>query len=487
MGNLNSILAGTCTIKDLFSFEKNYTISIPDYQRAYVWDIKKVESLINDIESFYKDNAKEIYYYLGSILFYKKDKSTYEVIDGQQRLTTLLIIDYVTNKSDSILKTKTDLVNFIFNSPISQNNIIKNKDFLIQEKNNLKDKKWLDIFSKLVVSVVITDNQDDAFTFFDTQNHRGIKLSAVDYLKSYHLRELKEELGKQEIFAKKWDYNNQNQFLNLLYHQILWRSRMWKGRDVRYENNDMLLNEFQEKTQKPEINNRINIYSNKKNRIAKSLEFNEYSGITLQTLPISLQTKAIDFPLELRQPIEKGIGFFLYTEKYVEVYNHLFETRHNIDSEIGLFQDFYEKVYLKADVSDYLKMLFKLSITTYYDKYEDYQLYPFALWLDFLIGSYRIKLDSIVELTPVKIIRDENQNLLDIILHSYQPNEVFQFIKKITDNEIYKTEKVVIEFKTQHRVKERYKKALLNYYSKGIESNLLNKKNWINDRVKDYK
>ncbi|WP_267525192.1 DUF262 domain-containing protein [Campylobacter sp. MG1] len=65
---------------------------IPDYQRPYVWNENHIKTLLKDIES-----NKNITL-LGSIVLYKTNKVTednetiYEVIDGQQRLTTIKLI-----------------------------------------------------------------------------------------------------------------------------------------------------------------------------------------------------------------------------------------------------------------------------------------------------------------------------------------------------------------------------------------------------------
>lgn len=69
----------------IFNTDAHYVI--PRYQRAYAWEDKEIEQLIDDINDI---NASENYY-IGSLVVSKvKGKfETYEVVDGQQRLTTL--------------------------------------------------------------------------------------------------------------------------------------------------------------------------------------------------------------------------------------------------------------------------------------------------------------------------------------------------------------------------------------------------------------
>ena len=74
-------------VKDLF--EKFDYIKVPDYQRAYSWEEKQIEQFLLDIKEYLD---KDINYYIGHFLFEKKDNEKIGyVIDGQQRLTTIII------------------------------------------------------------------------------------------------------------------------------------------------------------------------------------------------------------------------------------------------------------------------------------------------------------------------------------------------------------------------------------------------------------
>ena len=71
-------------------FEKFDYIKVPDYQRAYSWEEKQIEQFLLDIKEYLD---KDINYYIGHFLFEKKkdnEKIGY-IIDGQQRLTTIII------------------------------------------------------------------------------------------------------------------------------------------------------------------------------------------------------------------------------------------------------------------------------------------------------------------------------------------------------------------------------------------------------------
>jgi len=70
--------------------------SVPDFQREYVWEREQVERLLQDLyDEFYDEESRIIQgpeYFLGSIVACKADDGTFQLIDGQQRVTTLYLI-----------------------------------------------------------------------------------------------------------------------------------------------------------------------------------------------------------------------------------------------------------------------------------------------------------------------------------------------------------------------------------------------------------
>jgi uncharacterized protein with ParB-like and HNH nuclease domain len=84
-------------INDILGFD----FYIPSYQRGYRWDETQVEALLNDLWEYKEDKAKNPFYCLQPIVVkpYEKDGSQYwEVIDGQQRLTTIFILLHYFNQ-----------------------------------------------------------------------------------------------------------------------------------------------------------------------------------------------------------------------------------------------------------------------------------------------------------------------------------------------------------------------------------------------------
>ena len=461
-----STVVGTVSVHSFFNKKSN--IVIPDYQRPYVWDNHKITQLFDDLKSHFfigskfQDNTGS--YYLGTILLHKKGDE-YEIIDGQQRITTLVLM----LKAFDIQLYSKDIFNLKYKSNISHKNIKENYSFLLTYKDLIKH-KFEDILKKLVFTVIITPSEDEAFTFFDSQNNRGVPLSAIDFLKSYHLRELKHSENLQAIFAQKWDSNNKGNFLEYLFTHYLWRNRNWKGQWLEYESKNTILETFQ-KNSKKRNTKEVKLYPNAFNTLASNLIFDELKGVNLQTNSLWLNTKEKDYPFTLRQPIQKGVGFFLYAEKYTALYNYLF-----VEKENDQFIEFYEAVYLT--INNYLKGFFKLCIVSFYDKYKGEKLYDFALYLDYFLGSIRLGQKSIVAQTIIKILRDKSQNLLDVIDMSYEPQEVFNFLIRITNKDLYETGKN----ENFSGVRNTYYKSVQYYYNEGTETKQ-NKLDWINDRL----
>ena len=90
--------------KDLSEF----TFVIPSQQRGYKWTYKNVEELLKDLWEFSKQKTKNIYC-LQPIAVVKNGECKYEVLDGQQRLTTLfLLYKYLTQKNAYTLNFERD-------------------------------------------------------------------------------------------------------------------------------------------------------------------------------------------------------------------------------------------------------------------------------------------------------------------------------------------------------------------------------------------
>ena len=74
-------------------FSSDFDYDIPSYQRPYAWTEEETDTLFEDLYDFYINEPSDENYFLGSIVLIKEDDKPHaDVIDGQQRLTTLTIL-----------------------------------------------------------------------------------------------------------------------------------------------------------------------------------------------------------------------------------------------------------------------------------------------------------------------------------------------------------------------------------------------------------
>lgn len=460
------------SVKDFPSlFKMRNPLVIPDYQRPYVWGMEKTEELLNDLQEFFFNERKVSAYYMGSILLYRNTiDATYEIIDGQQRITTLLLMKYLLeNHLDDRHRIK-------FNSYLSFKSIREAATFLNSREEILQSLYNEDFFNHLEFTVIITNTEDEAFTFFDTQNNRGVKLSATDFLKAYHLRNI-ESPHLQESSAIIWEkaqsIDQAGTFMNFMFDKVLWRARNWRGNSCRlYDNMDKQIRDtFQKDTHEAKEDSYpvFHCISNKK---IEQVQWNDDGNFSAVNADLNQQSPE-NLPFTIRQPIYKGMNFFKYAEKYTAVYETLFVLE-STSVEINILRDFYKKVYT-GDMSEYLRHFMQLCLIFYFDNFGTNELGK-AIWcFDYAIGSIRISKQQIKNEAPKKFLNENRLNLLDLISSSYLPDEVFKFIYQ---NERLESIYFDEEIEDGVGVQGRYKSRLKKYFGRTDET-LQSRKNWI--------
>ena len=222
---------------DLENCFNNFYV-VPDYQREYVWEEKEVKQLLEDIFDEYESNDKKEYF-IGSIVVYKDGNGAYEVIDGQQRLTTLFLTicafrelymeqGYQTAVLEKMIKYPTinakgeeedkyklelqyvDSSNILFdiaNNSLNGKNLVGSAYRIYQAYDSIlkffrdqfnKDytllkKYFAYIFRKVKFIQIETPAIDDALKIFETINERGKSLNPMDLLKNLIFRQVSRE------------------------------------------------------------------------------------------------------------------------------------------------------------------------------------------------------------------------------------------------------------------------------------------------------
>ena len=247
------------TISQIFTDPNKPKFLIPDYQRPYSWEREQCDTLWNDILTFafpmdHTFNAGNDRYFLGTILTFQNDFYENEVIDGQQRLITFLLMlrafyqafekiqcdnkeniltsigqciwntDEFRNVDKTSLKLKsevasdediTEFKNILMTGESTKDNVsnyaVNYRYFqraIAAFKNNKPENfSYLPmrILNNCILLPIEADNQNTALRIFTTLNDRGMPLSDGDIFKAQFYKIFSRN-GKQakELFIKRW-------------------------------------------------------------------------------------------------------------------------------------------------------------------------------------------------------------------------------------------------------------------------------------------
>lgn len=202
----------TLTINELLNLNKDKYI-IPIYQRNYAWGDDEISLLIQDLWNAYEKNKNN--YYIGSLVIYKRENGYLEVIDGQQRLTTLtLIMHYL--KSDTFVRNvyfehRNDsdyaLENLDSDSiPDVFKNALKSIKKYWETDRTKEERMSLAEFLQENVKIIRTEVPEDTDLnhYFEIMNTRGEQLEKHEIIKAA-LMEVLDTDNERSIFAKIWD------------------------------------------------------------------------------------------------------------------------------------------------------------------------------------------------------------------------------------------------------------------------------------------
>lgn len=260
-------------------FSSEFEFHIPPYQRPYSWTKDEVSVLFDDLYDFYT-NEKDDNYFLGSIVLIKNDNDPQaDIIDGQQRLTSLSLLlssiasRMVNSKEEEELKK--DLKEYLIEPGKKLEGLSSKPRLTLRKKDNDFFKKYIqeidinellkldttklnepqkhivenvDVFTKKIdqlffddrkqfvefatfllkrcyLVVVSTSSQDSAFRIFSVMNNRGLPLLATDIIKSEVIGKIVSE--KQEEYTSIWenleekvgrdDFNNLFSYIRMIF------------------------------------------------------------------------------------------------------------------------------------------------------------------------------------------------------------------------------------------------------------------------------
>lgn len=237
-------------IVKIFSDADSY-YQIPDYQRPYSWGDEQVEQLWDDLYSAMESGDES--YFLGPVILIKT-KDRFEVVDGQQRLTTITILfcvirdlykeelekldKSIINKVQNAIKSMVDeqprlkLITQLHHQNEFEQEILVNVKFPVKEltKKEKEEKKFINtalifkkkleelkehggiseikkfvdyLLNKVEMITIICSKQSYAIKLFQVLNTRGLDLSPADLIKSHLYGKLDDET-KRNQFIYTW-------------------------------------------------------------------------------------------------------------------------------------------------------------------------------------------------------------------------------------------------------------------------------------------
>lgn len=197
---------------------------VPGYQRSYSWRVskegkeKEVDQFLSDLKDFIKD-SKLSNYYFGHFILKKQENGKFDIVDGQQRLTTITIFLSaalerikgfdLSNKiygalvnlkfpfklstvvyddqlfQDYVIEGRKEAKNSV--KTLSQKRIVEAYDFFLKELQKVSDGAVHQLVAAVLnayCSSVIVENEAEAMRIFIFENNRGKKLTNLDNLKS---------------------------------------------------------------------------------------------------------------------------------------------------------------------------------------------------------------------------------------------------------------------------------------------------------------
>lgn len=398
----------------------NKKLVVPEYQRPYLWGGADINKLLCQIEIHKKIAGEKPMFYLGSIVLHKENYN-YNIIDGQQRITTMAIINHI----------KKNELNILYDNLISHQNIKRNHNLLITEK--IEDLEEID-FDNINVTVIITGSQDDAYNFFETLNTGGVRLTGIDIIKAHHLRSVKP--NRIDELAVLWEAN-QKHIAEVV--TMLLKARKWNilnPQNIPSRRSDdkywklIITDEFSEKTLKD----------------GSDLAYSFW-----KTTNTTMEKTGSNYAV--RQPIADGENTINYLLSFIKLYKTLFINNRLLNTKYWSFNN---EIIENKDGTIDLRAMYQIALMCYASRFGLEKAKNSYLWIFRLVYSLRVEEPNrVMEVTVIN--HNKNTHLLDKVLLLHTENEVLFFLKSYN----YKPN----AHKCNEGVKGRYIARIKEYFS----------------------
>lgn len=435
-------------VGDLLQYTK---LTIPVYQRPYKWSTKNVIQLLDDVVIHKKKSA----YRLGTIVIHEEGDN-YNIVDGQQRTITLILIAKAVLNSELrndfknpelirlLKKIESTLIDPSFSNDISISNIQSNYREIERLIATMDEETIHFLFTRCEFIQFILSDISEAFQFFDSQNARGKDLEPHDLLKAYHLREFSsEEEPFKNAVVETWESMDTNN-VSRLFGEYLYRIKGWSnGNSSRYftKNEVGLFKGI----------NMSKIENYPYTEIVRIAHF--YVDHYNNSFERNIDKQHAQFPFQLDQTIINGKRFFEMITHYKQVFDKFLKSiddSSKIDDkarEILSVLDSYEG---RGRVGDqYIRTLFDCAIIFYIDKFGFTEISRVIEKI--FIWAYTLRLrHQAVYLASVDNYVVEESNVFRLIKDAINPNAVLTLqlsIMTVASNKSSRTRSVEQMFK----------------------------------------
>ena len=390
---------------------------IPSYQRPYKWTAKNVNQLISDIITF-RDRKQ---YRLGTLVLHNN-----EIVDGQQRIITLILlirVMYESLKDDRVKASYFDIIKKVnsftqrvtFESRYTLHNVVENIHTIESRKMDF-DRKLFDFLLNQCEFVVVRLNTiSEAFQFFDSQNARGKDLAAHDLLKAYHLREISSLSQEDSNNIDEWQ-NKPTSFLEEVFLSMFRAKRWSRGKWAR---------QF--------TKNHTDIFKGISLSDGKRYPFYQMEVIAhiFSTMYNNDPTRIIDgkhieYPFNLDDQIINGSRFFDMIHHYMDLYSRIRGFKKSLP-ENGRAQKVL-KLISSYDGSwrigdGYIRDMFYTLLFYYVDKFGEEELEKVIP--QFFIWAYKLRLQlTAVQLASVDNYASEWGSMFRIVYDAKTPYDI---------------------------------------------------------------
>lgn len=402
----SSLNTASCTVAELFAGKPiegvntiiNGQLFIPEYQRPYTWGKVQLKRLLKDLTDYFKGETGQ-HYYLGSVILHQDViTNRLNVIDGQQRLTTLALLANLLGKQAPAI---------VFSAPSSQQQIAQNYRYLLTERDESKLSNIF--FEKINISLVVTKSEDDAYRFFETQNTGGVRLTGSDIIKAHHLRATNKHL--QDSYARKWEALEElSPLLDCIMKARYWQN--FKFKNLPSHRSPQLI--------------KAEVVSEMAERCFDASTDTAYRQISLNKSQEGWQLISPTIGYAMQQPLNSGANCIEYFAYFSQLQKSLFLTESFTQQQA--FYKFYKKLIKPIDGTVYLKKLFDSTILLYVSQFGSTHLFEASLWLFRMIYSPRVSNQKTVKESSIqKFAYDEK--LIDLISQSFTHEQLIERLK----------------------------------------------------------